>query len=183
MQAVLEDGLERVQDLPHFAQVAKEYGTGGTHKINGQFEIGSQFHFTMEPQTCLCIPIEDGMDVYSATQWMDMTQNAIAEMLGVTTNIINVNVRRLGGGYGGKITRSIQPACATALAAHLLNRPVRFVMTIEANMDIIGKRLACINEYTAEFDDNGKIQKVVNDYVEDSGCSPNEPSNLTSFLT
>lgn len=177
MQSVIKENPERIQPLPHFGKVATEYGSGATHKINGHFEVGSQYHFTMETQTCLCIPIEDGMDVYSATQWMDLVQIAIAELIDVPNNVINMNVRRLGGGYGGKATRSIQPACAAALAAHLLNRPVRFVMTIEANMDIIGKRYACINDYEGEFDDNGKIQRLVNDYVEDAGCSPNEQSN------
>lgn len=172
---------ERIKALPHFGKVAETFGVGAQHKINGRFDIGLQYHFTMEPQTSICIPVEDGMDVYSATQWMDLTQIAIANAIVVPHNSINMQVRHVGGGYGGKISRSVQVACAAAIAAHLLNRPVRFVMTIEANMNIIGKRYACINDYEVEVDDNGKILKLVNDYVEDSGCSPNEPGeNMTT---
>lgn len=175
LKDVMQAFPERIRALPHFGRVAKESGVGGQHKLTGRFDIGLQYHFTMEPQTCVCVPIEDGMDVYSSTQAMDVTQVAIADALVVPNNLINMQVRRVGGGYGGKITRSVQIACATAVAAHHLNRPVRFAMTIEANMNIIGKRYACINDYEVEVDDNGKIQKLVNDYVEDSGCSSNEP--------
>ena len=91
-----------------------------------------------------------------------------------------MQIRRLGGAYGGKISRSTQIACAAALAAHLLNRTVRFIMTIEANMTVVGKRFACINDYDVEVDDNGKITKLTNDFVEDSGCSPNEPVQFST---
>lgn len=144
----------------------------------GKFEIGSQFHFTMEPQTTVCIPAEEGIDVFSASQWMDFTQVAVAQFLGIPENHINMVVRRLGGGYGAKIVRSVQIACACALGTYLTNRTVRFVMTIESNMTSIGKRYALINEYDVDIDDNGKIQKLKNHYAEDSGCSSNEPVQM-----
>jgi xanthine dehydrogenase/oxidase len=59
---------------------------------------------------------------------------------------INIKVRRLGGGYGGKISRSGLISAACALAAHKLHRPVRLVMSLETNMAAIGKR------YNAAFD-------------------------------
>lgn len=64
------------------------YGLIGniTHEIKGEFELGSQFHFTIEPQACLCIPKEDELDVYSSTQWIHNTQAAIAKVLGVKMN-------------------------------------------------------------------------------------------------
>lgn len=169
---------ERILPLPHFGKVAEDVGVGGPHKVTGRFDVGLQYHFTMEPQSCVVVPIEDGFDVYSATQWIDATQLAVANALKVPHNLINLQVRRLGGGYGGKISRSIQLACAAAIAAHHLNRPVRLILTIEANMSVVGKRYACINDYDIEVDDNGKIKKLTNDYVEDSGCSPNEPGKL-----
>lgn len=54
---------------------------------------------------------------------------------------INVVVRRVGGGYGGKITRSCQIACSAALVTHLLGRTCRFILPLQTGMKIIGKRL------------------------------------------
>jgi len=184
LKDVIEKTPERIQLLPHFSQQSKEpAGVGATHVIKGRFEMGLQYHFTMETQSSVCIPIEDGMEVYSATQGIDSVQIAIADALNVPNSQINMSVRRLGGGYGSKISRASQIACAAAIAAHLLNRPVRFVMTIEANMNIIGKRYACINNYDVSVDDNGKILNLVNDFVEDSGCSGNEPGEFIYIIS
>jgi xanthine dehydrogenase molybdopterin-binding subunit B len=175
LREAIEMEDSQIEVFTDFCQKASKLGTHSTQNIKGRFEIGTQYHFSMEPQTCVVVPIEDGLDVYSATQWMDLTQIAIAEALAIPNNTINMHVRRLGGGFGGKISRPAQIACAAAVAVHHLNRPVRMVLSLEANMNIIGKRYACINDYDVEVDDNGKVQKLMNDYVEDSGCSPNEP--------
>lgn len=59
----------------------------------------------------------------------------------ITCFSVNVIVRRVGGGYGGKITRSCQIACAAALVSHLSGKTCRFILSMEPNMKIIGKRL------------------------------------------
>ena len=180
LKEVLNKDPVRIETLSEYCKIANQFGVNEIHQIKGQFEIEGQYHFTLEPQTCVCVPIEDGMDVYSATQWIDATQIAIADALNVSNNTINMKVRRLGGGFGGKISRPGQIACAAALAAYFLNCTVRLIMTIEANMTVVGKRYSCFNNYDVELDDNGKITKLTNDYVEDYGCSTNEPVH---FLT
>ena len=180
LKEVLNKDQGRIETLKEYCIKAKQYGVNGAHQIKGRFEIEGQFHFTLEPQSCVCVPIEEGIEVYSATQWIDATQIAIADALKVPNSNINMKVRRLGGGFGGKISRPAQIACATALAAQLLNRTVRFVMTIEANMTVVGKRYSCINDYDVQVDKNGKITKLTNEYLEDCGCSINEPVH---FLT
>lgn len=180
--AIIANDIERdrVQLCPVFSKEASKSGSEKTNKLKGTFEIGSQYHFSMEPQTCVVVPTEDGIDVYSSTQWMDVTQIAIAEALKLPLSLINMQVRRLGGGFGGKISRPALIASAAAVAAHHLNRPVRLILTIEANMNIVGKRYPCISNYEVEVDGNGKIQKLLNDYVEDYGCCFNEPAYLTT---
>lgn len=128
----------------------------------------------MEPQTTVCVPIEDGINVYSSNQWPDLIHIAVSELLDIPESQINLSMRRMGGGYGGKISRAAQIACACALATHITHRPVRFVMTIESNMTTIGKRYAVVSEYDIEVDDDGRIQRLTNDFAEDGGCSLNE---------
>uniref|UniRef100_A0A1Y9HAI9 Uncharacterized protein n=1 Tax=Anopheles farauti TaxID=69004 RepID=A0A1Y9HAI9_9DIPT len=165
---------ERIVDQPISSRNVPQTELGVAKKIQGTLELAGQFHFSMEPQTCLCVPIEDGMDVYSATQWIDLTQVVIAAALKVPENSLNLTVRRLGGGFGSKLTRASQIACACALAAHLTKRPVRLIMTIESNMSSIGKRYGCISNYQVDVDAKGKILKLTNNFMQDYGSNLNE---------
>ncbi|XP_069693941.1 uncharacterized protein [Periplaneta americana] len=143
--------------------------------IKGSFDLGSQYAFAMENQIALCIPIEDGMDVYVSTQWIDLIQVAIAKALNVRENSVNVKVRRVGGAYGAKVSRASAVATACAVAAHILNRPVRFVLDLVSNMKALGKRCDFSMDYEVTVDDTGKIQNLKADLYENAGCSWNEP--------
>ena len=74
----------------------------------------TQYHHYMETQQCVCVPSEDGMDVYSSSQWIDTAQIAVSQCLKVPQHRLNFYVRRVGGAFGGKITRHAQ--------VHELNR-------------------------------------------------------------
>ncbi|XP_043258855.1 indole-3-acetaldehyde oxidase-like [Colletes gigas] len=173
----IEDAIasnEETRFLPMSNIVAPTKGTDTKHVVKGVFRCGSQYHFTMETQSCVCVPVEDGMDVYSSTQSMDLTQVSIAECLSIKNNSINIQVRRLGGGYGSKISRATQVACACALACFKLNRPARFVMSIESNMMAVGKRYDTRQEYEVGVDDNGFIQYLNSKQWTNSGSNFNE---------
>lgn len=92
-------------------------------------------------------------------------------------NSINVSVKRLGGAYGAKISRNTQIACACALVCHKLNRPARFIMTIESNMQTVGKRIRTRHEYEAGVNDKGVIQYLDSKFWCNNGCSFNEPTS------
>ncbi len=109
--------------------------------VEGDCFLDTQFHFYMEQQNAVAEPTEDGFDIHSSTQWLDLVQNGVAQMLGIpNSSCINVKVKQLGGAYGGKITRSNIPATAAALAAKILNKPVRVSIDLNTDMSMIGKR-------------------------------------------
>ncbi|OXA54699.1 Xanthine dehydrogenase [Folsomia candida] len=99
--------------------------------------------------------------------------------VGPQYHIINLIVRRLGGSYGGKISKSCLIAGACAVAAHVTNRPVRLILDLETNMKMIGKRLPYLTTYEASVDDSGNIVSLKGSIFCDPGYTPNE---TTSFL-
>lgn len=139
----------------------------------------------MEPQTTVCHPNDDGgINVWSATQFFDLTHIAISRSLQIPQSKITGTHKRLGGGYGAKLTRSSQVACACALACHLLRRPVRFVMTIESNMSVVGKRYANVTDYNATVDTrNGSLLDFKLAVAQDFGYSLNDDTSLVLALT
>lgn len=139
-----------------------------------------QYHYSMETQTCYCIPIEDGLDVYSSTQFIDLVMIAVSQALNVPENSLNISVRRLGGAYGSKSSRSTQIACACALAAQLTRRPVRMILKMETNMSAVGKRAGSFSEYEVDVDGSGKINRLDHTYTHDGGAKVNESF---AFLT
>ncbi|EDS40040.1 aldehyde oxidase [Culex quinquefasciatus] len=166
---------DRIQKQDHgFVGPQSVISSESCFELKGSLELGGQYHFHMETQSCVCVPIEDGLDVYSSTQWVDMVQVAISRMLVIPENSINISVRRLGGSFGGKAARSTMIACACALAAHLSRRPVRLVMTLESNMAAIGKRYGLKSEYVVKASEEGKIVQLNNMYYHDAGSSFNE---------
>ncbi|XP_073981573.1 uncharacterized protein isoform X2 [Rhodnius prolixus] len=149
------------------------------YKINGEHEMEGQYHYTLELQTCFCEPIEDGLNVYSSTQHLQIVQSAIAVMLGIPENSINMELRRVGGAYGSKVTRSSLTATATALAAHKLNRPVRMVLRLQTNMRALGKRYPNFASYEVGVNSKGKIQYLTMNMYENFGNSLND--NITNL--
>lgn len=168
---------ERYHPIPYFnitPTTNTDLSTKKTTKVAGTFDIGAQYHYTMEPQTCVCIPSEDGIEVISSTQWLHKVQIAVSRCLNIPNNQVNMGTRRIGGAYGAKGTRATHVACAAAIACKLTERPVRFVMTLEANMEVMGKRFGLLNEYDIDVDDDGRILKMVNNFAQDFGCSMND---------
>lgn len=167
--------VDRLIDVPKFYINASEYGTDTKQTIKGHSEIPStQYHYHMETQQCLCALNEGEMDIYSSSQWSDTAQIAVSEVLNVPENELNFFVRRVGGAFGGKISKHAQMACAAALGCHFTRKPVRLIMTMEDNMRVVGKRFSSMSDYVVDINENGKIQKLHHHYIHDQGCTPNE---------
>ncbi len=116
--------------------------------VDGQCEIGGQEHLYLETQRCRAIPLEDGvLRLYSSTQSPYAVQKAAARVLGVAHHKIEVDVKRLGGGFGGKEDQATAWSCLTALAAHCTGKAVELVLPRHQDMICTGKR----HPYSADF--------------------------------
>ncbi|KAI5744765.1 hypothetical protein M8J76_005006 [Diaphorina citri] len=143
-------------------------------KIKGAAEFGPQYHYTMEGQTALCVPSEDGVDIYAASQWVTLVQESVAGVLGLPNNRVNVKTRRIGGGYGAKLSRSCYPAVIAAVCSNVINKPVRIVMSIESMMGALGGRYPIYATYECGIDKNGVIQNLSTVFNVDKGMTLNE---------
>jgi xanthine dehydrogenase large subunit len=130
-------------------------------RLRGSMAIGGQDHFYLEGQIALAIPGEDeDMLVVSSTQHPSEVQHMVGQVLGVGAHAVTVEVRRMGGGFGGKETQSNLFACVAALAARKLKRPVKLRPDRDDDMVITGKRHDFVCDYEIGFDDEGNILAV-----------------------
>lgn len=118
--------------------------------VRGTFRMGGQEHFYLETNCCYAAPTDDGgLELLCSTQAVDKTQKLVSYVTGAPCNKVVVKCRRMGGGFGGKETRSVFASCACALAAHLLRRPVRLSLRRDVDMGTTGGRHPFIATYTA----------------------------------
>ncbi|HEY4191441.1 MAG TPA: molybdopterin cofactor-binding domain-containing protein, partial [Mesorhizobium sp.] len=127
-------------------------------RIKGRMKLGGQDHFYLEGQVSLAVPGEDDeVTVHCSTQGPSETQHMIAHALGVPSHAVAVEVRRMGGGFGGKETQANQCAVLAAIAAKKHNRAVKFRMDRDEDMVATGKRHDFAIDYDVGFDGEGNI--------------------------
>jgi len=143
------------------------------YKLKGNFTTGSQEHFALEGHVAFVIPSEDNdFKVFSSTQHPSETQQIIAKMLNQKSNTITVEVRRIGGGFGGKETQSFIFAAICTLLANKTKRPVKLRVDRDDEIIITGKRHDFYSEYEVGFDELGIIQGLNIKLASKCGISP-----------
>ena len=140
--------------------------------IRGELFTGAQEHWYLETQACLCIPGESGeITAYSSTQHPSETQAIIAGVLGIPSNAVVVEVRRLGGGFGGKETQANHVAAWAALLCRATGRPVKIRLSRDDDMIITGKRHPYLTRYEAGFGDDGLLRALTVELNADGGIA------------
>ena len=130
-------------------------------RLQGRLEMGGQEHFYLEGQVAMALPdVGDGLHVISSTQHPSEVQNLIARMLGRNHAAVVVEVRRMGGAFGGKETQAAATAAACALVAELTGRPAKLRLDRDDDMVMTGKRHDFAVEYDVGFDDEGRLQAL-----------------------
>jgi xanthine dehydrogenase large subunit len=145
---------------------------GAPHKVKGQMRVGGQDHFYLEGQIALAIPGEDrDVTVYASTQHPSEVQHMVAHALGVPNHAVTVEIRRMGGGFGGKETQGNQFAALAAIAAKRSGKAVKIRPDRDDDMTATGKRHDFLIDYEAGFDDDGNILGVDFRYAARCGFS------------
>jgi xanthine dehydrogenase large subunit len=141
-------------------------------RLKGQMRVGGQDHFYLEGHIAIAVPGEDDdVTVYSSTQHPSEVQHMVSHALGVPSHAVTVEIRRMGGGFGGKETQSNQFAAIAAIAAKRLGRAVKIRPDRDDDMTATGKRHDFLIDYEVGFDDEGKIHGVDFSYAARCGFS------------
>ena len=179
LQPVLE--LEEALRRQHFVAPSHRQQRGDAeaallnapHRLTGRLRSGSQEHFYLETQVSAVMPSEDGgMLVYCSTQNPTEIQKLVAGVLGVAMHKVEVDTRRMGGGFGGKETQAAGPACLCAVIARLTGRPTKMRLPRREDMLITGKRHPFLTDYEVGFDGDGRLHGIRIDLAADCGYSP-----------
>lgn len=142
------------------------------HRLQGTFHLGGQEQFYLEGQIAYAIPQEsDGLLMHSSTQHPSEMQQLIAHLLQCPAHGVQVLCRRMGGAFGGKESQSAAFACAAALAAKHLHRPVKLRPDRDDDFRITGRRHAFEVAYDVGFDPDGRLLAVEADLISNAGHS------------
>ncbi len=143
-----------------------------TTVVSGRVDLGGQEHAYLETQSALAIPRDDGgLLVLSSTQSPSATQRAVAAVVGLPMNLVEVQVARLGGGFGGKEEQATPWAALAALGAVLTGRAVRLVLDRRDDMRITGKRHPYTADYRLGLDAGGTFLAYEATLLQDAGCT------------
>lgn len=173
----IEEAIEQQSFFEHYRYIKKgdvdKAFADCDHVFEGTSRMGGQEHFYLETNAALCIPKpEDGeMEVWTSTQNPTETQAYIAKILGVQSNKIVTKVKRLGGGFGGKETRSIQLATICAVAANKTRRPVRCMLNRDEDIMTSGQRHPFLALWKVGVNKDGKIQALKANVFNNAGWS------------
>ena len=129
--------------------------------VQGEIEIGGQEHFYLESQVAMAIPQEDqDIKLYSSTQNPTGIQHLCAQVLNLPAHAIQVEVRRMGGAFGGKESQAALFAAVAALVTHKTQRPSKVRLDRDDDMIMTGKRHDFLVRYQVGFTDQGVIQAL-----------------------
>jgi len=140
--------------------------------VEGRVESGGQEHFYMEPQAAMAVPVEGGgIKLYSSTQSPTGVQRIAARVLGLPMHKIEVDVRRLGGGFGGKEDQATPWAVLAATAAVKLNAPVKLTLNRHEDMVMTGKRHPYSSDFKIGLTRDGSILAYDVKYYQNAGAA------------
>lgn len=139
--------------------------------VEGSVDLAGQEHLYLETNRARAIPREDGqMMVYASTQSPSAVQKHVAAVLDLPMHKVEVDVKRLGGGFGGKEDQATHWACMAALGAGITGRPVQLVLHRLDDIRMTGKRHPYKQDYRIGLDAEGRILAYEVFHYQNSGA-------------
>ncbi|MBK9529769.1 MAG: molybdopterin-dependent oxidoreductase [Acidobacteria bacterium] len=142
------------------------------HVFEGRTEQNGQEHLYIETQGAYAVPTENGgLKIYSSTQGPTAVQRAVCRVTGLAMHEVEVDVQRLGGGFGGKEDQANAWAGVVAVATQLTKRPVKYALHRMEDMRMTGKRHPYSSDYKIGLDENLKVIAYEASFYQNAGAS------------
>ncbi len=140
--------------------------------FEGQVFTNGQEHLYLETQGAYSVPLENGnIKIYSSTQGPTSVQKATAKVLGVPMHRLEVEVNRLGGGFGGKEDQATAWAAMAAVGTQITGRPVKLILDRHSDMRMTGKRHPYESDFKIGLDKNLKIKAYTATFYQNAGAA------------
>ena len=158
----------------------RTFKMGGTKSVwedceyifEGEADSGGQEHLYIETQGAYAYPTEHGsVRISSSTQGPTQVQKTAAKVLGVDMNKVEVDVTRLGGGFGGKEDQATLWGVLCALGVQITGRPVKYSVHRMDDMRITGKRHPYRSDYKIGLSKDLKIMAYEATFHQNAGAS------------
>lgn len=152
--------------------------------IEGECRMGGQEHFYLETNACIAMPRDpDELEVVSSTQHPSENQKLIAHVTGLPSSKVVVKTKRMGGGFGGKESRTNIAGLPVALAAHVMGRPVRIMLDRDEDMAITATRHPFYFKYKASANKDGQLTGCDIEIYSNGGCSSDlSPAVCSNYI-
>ncbi len=142
------------------------------HIFEGRADVNGQEHLYIETQGAYAVPTENGgLKIYSSTQGPTAVQRAVCRVTGLPMHQVEVDVQRLGGGFGGKEDQANAWAGICAVAAQLTKRPVKYALHRVEDMRMTGKRHPYSADYKIGLDADLKIVAYEATFYQNAGAA------------
>lgn len=142
------------------------------HVFEGETFSNGQEHLYLETQGCYAVPQENGsIKITSSTQGPTQVQKTAARVLGIPMHKIEIDVIRLGGGFGGKEDQATPWAVMAAVAVQHLNRPVKYMLNRHDDLRMTGKRHPYTSFFKIGLTKDLKIRAFEAEFLQNSGAA------------
>lgn len=154
------------------------------HIFSGKADTNGQEHLYIETQGAYSIPLDiNDIKVYSSTQGPTAVQAHMADVLAIPMHRLEIDVTRLGGGFGGKEDQATSWAVLCALATYHLRKPVKYSLHRMEDMRMTGKRNPYSSDFKIGLDKDLKILAYEVEFYQNGGATADlSPSILERTL-
>ncbi|WP_218841381.1 xanthine dehydrogenase molybdopterin binding subunit [Winogradskyella costae] len=163
-----------------FINAPRSFSLGDTKKafadceyvFEGETFSNGQEHLYIEAQGAYAEPLENGnIKITSSTQGPTAVQAITARVLGIAMHKIEIDVTRLGGGFGGKEDQATPWAVMAALATYHLNQSVKLILNRHDDLRMTGKRHPYESSYKIGLSKDLKILSYEAEFLQNSGAA------------